>query len=159
MISQKIKEYIEKNHKYPENLKDDIYNDIVNIVGGDKDLTWRMLQFIEDCKINSYTINNIEDDSSYDLYPVYDEFTTYVSSGNKYPENSYSDGTFDENASTYEDHTQLTGGTGEYKYIKFEVINGTTQKVETTPSDPDAIKNLLVSIILHIKIFIQVNCM
>lgn len=140
LISQKIKEYIEKNHKYPENLKDDIYNDIVNIVGGDKDLTWRMLQFIEDCKINSYTINNIEDDSSYDLYPVYDEFTTYVSSGNKYPENSYSDGTFDENASTYEDHTQLTGGTGEYKYIKFEVINGVTQKVETTASDPDAIK-------------------
>lgn len=140
LISQKIKEYIEQNHKYPENLKDDIYQDIVGLIGVDTDTAWRMLQFIEDCKINSYTLNDINNNSSYDLYPVYNEFTTYVADGNKYPENSYSNGTFDEDASTYEDHTQLTGGTGEYKYIKFEVIDGATKEVETTESDPDAIK-------------------
>ncbi len=140
LISQKIKEYIEANHKYPEDLKNDIYQDVVSAMGIDSDLAWRMLQFIEDCKINSYTLNNVEDDSSYDLYPVYDEFTTYVADGNKYPENSYSNGTFDEDASTYEDHTQVTGGTGEYEYIKYELVNGATTKVTTTESDPDALK-------------------
>ena len=138
LISKKIKEYIDKNHKYPENLKTDIYEDVVSEMGIDSDLAWRMLQFIEDCKINSYTLNDINNNSSYDLYPVYNEFTTYVSDGNKYPENSYSNGTFDEGASTYEDHTQVTGGTGEYTYIKYEIINGQTTKVETTESDPEA---------------------
>lgn len=139
LISKKIKEYIETNHKYPENLKEDIYQEIVREIG-DEELAWKMLQFIEDCKINSYTLNNVENDTSYDLYPVYNQFTTGVESGNQYPENSYSDGTFDENASTYADHIQVTGGTGEYKYIKFVMVDGKTQMVETTPSDPDAIK-------------------
>lgn len=140
LISQKIKEYIDANHKYPTDLKNDIYQDVVSAMGIDSDLAWRMLQFIEDCKINSYTLNNVEDDLSYDLYPVYNEFTTYVADGNKYPENSYSNGTFDEDASTYEDHIQITGGTGEYDYVKFELINGQTVKVETTENDPDAIR-------------------
>ena len=53
-----------------------------------------MLQYIEDCKMYSYTLNNIEDTSSYDLYPVYNQYTTFVEAGNKYPNNSY---TYDDN--------------------------------------------------------------
>ena len=140
LISKKIKEYIDANHKYPEDLKNDIYQDVVGEMGINNDLAWRMLQFIEDCKINSYTLNDINNNSSYDLYPVYNEFTTYVADGNKYPENSYSNGTFDEDASTYEDHTQVTGGTGEYEYIKYESVGGNIVEVQTTESDPDAIK-------------------
>lgn len=132
LISQRIKEYIDANHEYPKDLKSDIYEGIVRDMGIDDELAWKMLQFIEDCKINSYTLNNVEDDSSYDLYPVYDEFTTYVESGNRYPENSYSNGTFDENASTYADHTQVAVGNGEYIYRTFEVVNGTTVEVDTT---------------------------
>ena len=137
LISKKIKEYIDQNHKYPTDMQNYIYADIVNEIGGDTDRTWRMLQFIEDCKMYSYTLNNVNDDSSYDLYPVYNQFTTYVESGNKYPINSYSNGTFDENASTYANHTMVANGTGEYQYIKFDTSGN---RIETTESDPDAWK-------------------
>ena len=112
LITTRIREFINQNRRYPtdDEMKNTIYQGIVNdlsgIVEGGDDEVWRMLQFIEDCKINAYTINNMNDAKSYDLYPVYDQFTTYVApGGNKYPNNSYSNGTHDPNASTYEDHT------------------------------------------------------
>ena len=124
LITTRIREFIEKNRKYPtdEEMKSQIYQNIVNelsgSVKGGSDEVWRMIQFIEDCKINAYTINNMNNASSYDLYPVYEQFTTYVASGNKYPNNSYSNGTHDANASTYEDHTIRKNTT----YITFKNI-------------------------------------
>ena len=124
LITTRIREFILQNRRYPtdDEMKNTIYQGIVNeisgnVEGGD-DEVWRMLQFIEDCKINAYTINNMSDANSYDLYPVYDQFTTYVASGNKYPNNSYSNGTHDANASTYEDHTVRKNDT----YITFKNI-------------------------------------
>lgn len=110
LITKKLREFINKNKRYPtdDEMKSQIYQSIVNELAGSVEggasQVWRMLQFIEDCKINAYTISNPENATSYDIYPVYDKFTTYVSSGNKYPNNSYSNGTHDANASTYEDH-------------------------------------------------------
>ena len=110
LITKKIREFIEQNKKYPtdEEMKSDIYSSVVSEISGSldggSDEAWQMMQFIEDCKINAYTISNPSSDTSYDKYPVYEQFTTYVASGNKYPNNSYSNGTHDPNASTYEDH-------------------------------------------------------
>ena len=110
LITTKIREFIEQNKKYPtdDELRNDIYPSVVSEITSEEvseEEAWQMLQFIEDCKINAYTISNPSTENSYDLYPVYEQFTTYVASGNKYPNNSYSNGTHDPNASTYEDHT------------------------------------------------------
>lgn len=67
-ISKAIKEFIIKNRKSP--TKEDMLNIYGNIAGKDKTL-WKKLQFIEDCKIQSYTQAQ---GAKHDLYPVYENF-------------------------------------------------------------------------------------
>lgn len=110
-ITKAIKNYIQSNKKYPTDMKSQIYN---QIAGGDQE-TWKKLQFIEDCKIHSYTkAASTENESSFDQYPVYKQFTTHVASGNKYPNNSYASNTFSENASTYDNIRMKHHGNGTY---------------------------------------------
>lgn len=110
-ITKAIKNYIQSNKQYPTDMKSQIYN---QIAGGDQE-TWKKLQFIEDCKIHSYTkAATTESESSFDKYPVYKEFTTHVASGNKYPNNSYASNTFSENASTYDNIRMKHHGNGTY---------------------------------------------
>ena len=107
IISEKIRDYIKRNRKYPTNLKTQIYEDIAR----NNDETWKKLQFIEDCKIQSYTKNQDADrEKEYDLYPVYNQFTTFVASGNLYPNNSYERGTYNDKASTYADTVMKATG-------------------------------------------------
>ncbi|MCI9177822.1 MAG: hypothetical protein HFJ28_04545 [Clostridia bacterium] len=68
VISTKIREYIEQNKKFPD--EDELKGIYQQIAGGDEE-TLMKLQFIEDCKIESYTQAQGGD---YDLYPVYDIF-------------------------------------------------------------------------------------
>lgn len=123
IISKEIRDYIERNRKYPTNLKTQIYEDIAR----NNDETWKKLQFIEDCKIQSYTKNQDADrERDYDLYPVYDQFTTFVASGNLYPNNSYENGTYEDNASTYVDTVMKATGnrtTKQYR-IYHNVVTG-----------------------------------
>ena len=109
LITEKIKDYIRVNHKYPTDMKNQIYNQIAH----DQE-TWKKLQYIEDCKINSYTksVNAVASkdiSNNYDKYPVYDKFTTYVKSGNQYPDNSYSTlsnyKTYSDKVSIYDNHS------------------------------------------------------
>ena len=90
-----------------------------------------MLQYIEDCKMYSYTLNNIEDTSSYDLYPVYNQYTTFVEAGNKYPNNSYTyddnerddnlyNGTMKESESIYGEHRLAHNSYGIFTDVKWE---------------------------------------
>lgn len=68
VISQKVRQYIKNNKKFPnESAMKSIYN---SIAGSNTEM-WRKLQFIEDCKINSYTQPQ---GGSKDLYPVYSKF-------------------------------------------------------------------------------------
>lgn len=68
VISQKVRQYIQSNKKFPDtNAMKSIYNSIA----GSNTETWRKLQFIEDCKISSYTQPQ---GGSKDLYPVYSKF-------------------------------------------------------------------------------------
>lgn len=65
-ISDAIRKFILENKKSPT------YKDMLNIynyIAGNNDTLWRKLQFIEDCKIQSYTQAQGEE---HDLYPVYD---------------------------------------------------------------------------------------
>lgn len=69
VISQKVREYIKSNLKFPDdNAMKTIYS---GIAGSDKEV-WQKLQFIEDCKIQSYTQG--QGASSLDLYPVYESY-------------------------------------------------------------------------------------
>ena len=72
IITKKIKEFINTNKKYPDDIQlKAIYTNITN---GDKSLQ-RKIQFIEDCKIYSWTKNQTTQETL-DLYPVYNQFTT-----------------------------------------------------------------------------------
>ena len=72
LISKKIRQYIEENREFPdENAMQDIYQEIA---GNNKTL-WRKIQFIQDCKIISYTM--AQDSRRLDTYPVYDNFVFY----------------------------------------------------------------------------------
>ena len=82
LITKKIREFIEQNKKYPtdDELRNDIYPSVVSEITSEdvsEEEAWQMLQFIEDCKINAYTLSNPSTENSYDLYPVYEQFTTY----------------------------------------------------------------------------------
>ena len=67
-ISQRVRQYIQSNKKFPDdNAMKSIYSNIAN---GNSE-TWRKLQFIEDCKISSYTQGQ---GKGKDLYPVYAQF-------------------------------------------------------------------------------------
>lgn len=97
-ISKEIRRYIEQNKAYPTDLNSQIYS---KIAGGNKEI-WKKLQFIEDCKINSYTKSQASNTrGEYDVYPVFNQFTTFVASGNLYPENSYDGTTYNDSVSTY----------------------------------------------------------
>ena len=117
-INQEIKAFIDQNRRYPnENELRQIYSNIAN---GDAD-TLRMLQFIEDTKINAYTKNQAADAvSEMDVYPVYDRFTIHVKSGNRYPNNSYENGTYDGSVTEYEEHYYQLYGI----YSKYALPNG-----------------------------------
>ena len=65
VISTKIREKIQSNKAYPD-IKQ-IYNEIA---GSNQELK-KMLQFIEDCKINAYTKSQ---DGGTDLYPIYQNY-------------------------------------------------------------------------------------
>ena len=68
IISKKIQEYIIDNKKAPDdNAMLEIYEDIA----GNNSELWKKLQFIEDCKMESYTKPQ---NGQLDLYPVYDQF-------------------------------------------------------------------------------------
>ena len=68
VISQKVRQYIKENKKFPD---DNAMKEIYSSIAGNTLETWRKLQFVEDCKISSYTQGQ---DKSKDLYPVYDVF-------------------------------------------------------------------------------------
>lgn len=81
LITNTIRNYISNKygdnaeHKYPTDMKKQIYQRIVDQIGGDKAETWRKLQFIEDCKINAYTGNiRNNNDRGLDVYPIYERF-------------------------------------------------------------------------------------
>mgnify|MGYP004616944835 CR=1 FL=1 len=104
-ISQAIRKYIDDNRKYPSMLE------IYEKIAGNNEETWKKLQFIEDCKISAYTKNqNADSIKSYDQFPAIECFTTAVSSGNKYPNNSYS-----YLRGTYETYGTYTSGVTTYK--------------------------------------------
>ncbi len=123
IISESIRDYIERYREYPTNLRTQIYEDIAR----NDDETWKKLQFIEDCKIQSYTKNQDADrERDYDLYPVYVQFTTFVASGNLYPNNSYQNGTYNDTVSTYADTVMKATGnrtTKQYR-IYHNVVTG-----------------------------------
>ena len=68
VISQKVRQYIKENKKFPD---DNAMKGIYNSIAGNTLETWRKLQFVEDCKISSYTQGQ---GKNKDLYPVYDVF-------------------------------------------------------------------------------------
>lgn len=70
VISQKVKEFINTNKKFPSD--DEMKSIYSEIAGGDQD-TWMKLQFIEDCYINAYSGSPLNG-GQVDLYPVYDQF-------------------------------------------------------------------------------------
>ena len=124
-ITKAIKNYIKSNKKYPTDMKNQIYS---KIAGGDQE-TWKKLQFIEDCKIHSYTkAASTESESSFDQYPVYKQFTTHVKSGKKYPNNSYASNTFSENASIYDNIRMKHHGNGTYGEYICSVSGGSVQQ-------------------------------
>lgn len=70
-ISQEIKKYIESHQEYPnQEAMEQIYQ---TIAGNDATL-WKKLQYIEDCKMASYTGSPFNN-GKVDLYPVYNDFT------------------------------------------------------------------------------------
>lgn len=69
VISQKVRQYIQNNKKFPDA---DAMKSIYDSIAGSNTEIWRKLQFIEDCQIASYTQPQ---GGEYDLYPVYDQFT------------------------------------------------------------------------------------
>ena len=77
-ITKNIKEFIKTNKQYPNDVQlKSIYNSIVN---NDMSLK-KKVQFIEDCKMNSWTKNSTgtvrnNRTSGMDQYPVYNQFTT-----------------------------------------------------------------------------------
>ena len=78
MISRKIKEFIYENKKYPdEDELKEIYEDVADEALGrsasrkEKAEIWKKLQFIEDCKISSYTKPQ---EDELDLYPAIKKF-------------------------------------------------------------------------------------
>lgn len=107
-VSIAVRKYIEENHKYPEKMEDAY----ASIAGDDKTI-WKKLQFIEDCKISAYSKNQestLEDLTTWDQYPVYKYFTTAVAEGNRYPDNSYQDGTYASGVTTYMNTTLKANG-------------------------------------------------
>ena len=122
LITKAIKAYIDRYKQYPTNLKTQIYQQIA----GNNEEIWRKLQYIEDTKIHSYTKSqNVESERAFDTYPVYNQFTTYVASGNYYPNNSYSNpttgydrGTYGE-LSTYANRVLKHNGDGTYGEFVF----------------------------------------
>ena len=78
VISQRIRQYIQNNRKSPDaNALKSIYS---GIAGNDTEM-WRKLQFIEDCKISSYTQGQ---GKNRDLYPVYSKFRINKKNGTSY---------------------------------------------------------------------------
>lgn len=65
-ISKAIRAYINQNKAFPTDIKV-----VYNTIAKDEE-TWKKLQFIEDCKIQSYT--QAQNASSKDLYPEYTQF-------------------------------------------------------------------------------------
>lgn len=127
IINDEIRYYIKKHRKYPTDLKEDIYKSIVKDIVKNKIATeeeiWKKLQFIEDCKISSYSKSqSASKTSEYDVYPVYNQFTTFVASGNRYPNNSYDIyykndkpyGSYNDKVSTYTDIIMKATGSGKY---------------------------------------------
>lgn len=116
-ISKRIREFIDAERRYPtdEEMISVIYASIIGST--DDENIKNKLQFIEDCKISAWTKNQQASENilDYDLYPVYDRFKTYVKSGNKYPINSYANGSYDGTVSEYASvelpKAQQTGGT------------------------------------------------
>ena len=101
-ISQEIKNFIDQNRRYPS--ESELRNIYFNIANGDEEVL-KMIQFIEDTKINAYTKNQAADEvSEMDVYPVYDRFTIHINAGNRYPNNSYEDGTYDGEVTDYAGH-------------------------------------------------------
>lgn len=68
-ISTRIREYITRYHEYPDEnaMRSEIYRQIAR----EDEEIWKKLQFIEDCKMSSYTQAQ---GGELDLYPVYDAF-------------------------------------------------------------------------------------
>ena len=89
-ISKYIKRFIAKYKRYPQsneirNIYKDIADNFNKAYGKDITETLRMLQFIEDCKIESYTKSQdtLSKLTELDLYPVYDKFKVNHVIGNE----------------------------------------------------------------------------
>lgn len=65
-ISKAVRTYINQSRAFPTDIKV-----VYNTIAKDEE-TWKKLQFIEDCKIQSYT--QAQNASSKDLYPEYTQF-------------------------------------------------------------------------------------
>ncbi|MBR1802737.1 MAG: hypothetical protein IJ777_02035 [Clostridia bacterium] len=119
MISQLIRDYIDKHRVYPTNVKSQIYQQIAK----KNEEAWKKLQFIEDCKINAYTKEqNANKVSQYDAYPVYDQFTISMEEGKYKNHTLMFNGTkasiiSDNRAETFRGKTVKSKGKIEYKNI------------------------------------------
>ena len=71
LISTKIREYIENQKIYPS--EEQIFKTIYPSIYGKDTRIMKMLQFIEDCKIEAYTGSPLKN-AQLEMYPVYDDF-------------------------------------------------------------------------------------
>ena len=72
-ISETLRSWIESNKRFPSD--DELISIYKNIAGGDTE-TLKMIQFVQDCKIESYT-GNLVSGGSIDTYPYY-EYGFYI---------------------------------------------------------------------------------
>ena len=157
LISKAIKNYIDNKdidgnalegegnnagHLYPtdEVMRDVIYTGIVEKLAKtkeDEERYWKMLQFIEDCQTSSYTKKiEVEEIEEFDLYPYPDLYTTFVSAGQMYPNNSYE--LVDPSGTTnleYDNRGTYADGISEYENLTY-TANGKTNQMEYTENSP-----------------------
>lgn len=133
LISKAIKEFIvnDEEHQYPteEEMKK-IYAGIVSKVPEEAQTVWKKLQFIEDCKMDSYTKDIlVEQESNFNTYPYPDYYTILIQGGTMYPNNSYQLGTASGTGSELYDSRGTYAEIGNIYLDKTYYQNGPTTKM------------------------------